>query len=232
MYNLVFLIARSSFWLLQEIDHAFIWYILDYAYSDVIYLIDIMVRFLTGFIDKGEMCKDKAKMAKSYMKTLQFKIDILSVLPTDLLVFFMNATGDSPVTSYLPTFRLNRLLRVSRLSEFRYVTETQTKYPTIFRMFNLVINILLIMHWNGCIYFKFSDYLGFGSDKWVYPALTSTNITQNFSYIEINNMLLTHELDVQYIYCFYWSVQTLTTIAEVLTTIRHTSSPFPENKNE
>ena len=71
------------------------------------------------------------------------------------------------------------------------------------------------MHWNGCIYFKISNYLGFGSDKWVFPALTSSNITHNLTETEINNLLLTHELDVQYIYCFYWSVQTLTTIAEV-----------------
>ena len=214
MYNLIFLIARSSFWLLQEIDYWYIWLIIDYLLSDLIYLIDMFVHFLTAFIDKGEMCKDKRKIAKRYIKTFQFKIDILSVLPTDFLVFFLSSSRKHP-THLLPSLRLNRLLKYYRLSEFRYLTETQSKYPTIFRLCNLVINILLIMHWNGCIYFKFSDYLGFGSDKWVFPSLTSPNITTNISNAEINNLLLTNELDVQYIYCFYWSVQTLTTIAEV-----------------
>jgi hypothetical protein len=74
------------------------------------------------------------------------------------------------------------------------------------------------MHWNACIYFIVSNVAGFGSDLWVFPALTSpaaiatlkqTNATH------VHNILLTHELTAQYIYCFWWSVQTLTTIAEV-----------------
>lgn len=214
MYNLIFLIARSSFWLLQEIDYWYIWLILDYIFSDFIYLIDIFVHFLTAYIDKGEMCTNKRKIAKRYIKTFQFKLDVISLLPSDFLVFLFSSFRKHP-THLLPTLRLNRLLKYYRLSEFRYLTETQSKYPTIFRLCNLVINILLIMHWNGCVYFKFSDNVGFGSDKWVFPSLTSPNITTNLSDAEINNLLLTNELDVQYIYCFYWSVQTLTTIAEV-----------------
>jgi len=215
MYNLIFLIARASFWLLQEIDYWYIWIALDYLICDLIYLVDIFINFITAYIDKGEMCKNRRKIAKRYMKTFQFKIDLICILPVDFLVFFISSSRQHP-THLLPTLRLNRLLKYSRLSEFRYLTETQSKYPTIFRLCNLVVNILLIMHWNGCVYFKLSDYLGFGSDKWVFPSLTPLNITRNLSDAQINNLLLTSELDVQYIYCFYWSVQTLTTIAEVI----------------
>ena len=212
MYNLIFLIARSAFWLLQDIDYWFIWIILDYFVSDFIYLLDIFFRFLTGFMQNGEVCKDKKQISKQYTKTLQYKIDIFSVLPTDLLYFFFSHKTTSRL---LPALRLNRLFRYGRLAEFRALTETQTKFPTIFRMTNLLINILIAMHWNACIYFIVSYFVGFGSDEWVFPAPPSAEQLANLTDTQKRNMLLTNELDVQYIYCFWWSVQTLSTIAEV-----------------
>ena len=115
----------------------------------------------------------------------------------------------------LPALRLNRLFKFSRLMEFRSITETETKYPTIFRLFNLLLNILLAMHWNACIYFIVSNFIGFGHDSWVFPSLTEPAAIARLPGHLANNVLLTHQLDVQYIYCFWWSVQTLTTIAEV-----------------
>lgn len=123
----------------------------------------------------------------------------------------------NPQTNWgvLAAIRLNRLLKFSRLAEFRYLTETETAYPTAFRMTNLLINILLAMHWNACIYFIMSSIIGFGSDEWVFPRLVQETELANLTTGELNNMLLTNRLDVQYIYCFWWSVQTLTTVAEV-----------------
>lgn len=48
-YNLTFLIARMVFWELQEIESYFVWLILDYGISDVVYLTDIFIQFRTGF---------------------------------------------------------------------------------------------------------------------------------------------------------------------------------------
>lgn len=58
--------------------------------------------------------------------------------------------------------------------------------------------ILVLIHWNACLYFAISYAIGFGSDSWVY------NITGR------RNQSLKH----QYIYSFYWSTLTLTTIGE------------------
>jgi hypothetical protein len=144
-------------------------------------------------------------------------LDLLSILPTDLIYFFY-LRDNSPIETphrLLPALRLNRLFKFSRLAEFRSITETETKFPTVFRLCNLLLNILTAMHWNACIYFIVSNISGFGSDTWVFPALTSIESIENFTDTKVNNILMTHELDVQYIYCFWWSVQTMTTIAEV-----------------
>jgi len=48
IYNLIFLVARSVFWELQEIDPKYIWFIFDYGISDLVYLADILIQFRTS----------------------------------------------------------------------------------------------------------------------------------------------------------------------------------------
>ncbi|CAF0773189.1 unnamed protein product [Brachionus calyciflorus] len=213
LYNLIFLIARSAFWLLEDHDYAFIWQIIDYT-VDFFYLLDIFLKCFTGYLEDGLPCPDKQKIARRYVKTLQFKIDLLSLAPTDLIYLFL-LNENFKMKQILAALRLNRLLKFSRYLEFLNLTETETKFPTVFRMSNLLLNILLGMHWNACIYFILSSLHGFGSDKWVYPTLTHEDLELNLTDVQNNNILFTDELDSQYIYCFWWSVQTLTTIAEV-----------------
>ena len=211
IYNLVFIIARTSFWLLQEFK--IVWILFDFM-SDLIYFIDILFTLVTGYMENGELCIERTKIARRYLKTVHFKIDILSVLPLDLVVKLFLASTSSKLF-LVPALRLNKLLKSYRLSEFRTITETKTKFPTIFRMANLLLNILLAMHWNACMYFIISRVVGFGSDSWVFPKMTSPSLLANLTVNELDNILHTHKLDVQYIFCFWWSVLTLTTIGEV-----------------
>ena len=83
--------------------------------------------------------------------------------------------------------------------EFFQRTETRTNYPNLLRISNLVMYIVIIIHWNACLYFAISKTLGFGSDTWVYPDIRRPDFGQ---------------LSWQYVYCLYWSTLTLTTIGE------------------
>ncbi|XP_054705541.1 cyclic nucleotide-gated cation channel alpha-3 isoform X3 [Grus americana] len=188
-YNWCMLVCRACFDELQ-IDHIKLWLFLDYG-SDIIYVLDMFVRFRTGFLEQGLLVQDQKKLRDHYTKTTQFKLDVLSLLPTDLayLKFGLN----------YPELRFNRLLRISRLFEFFDRTETRTNYPNMFRIGNLVLYILIIIHWNACIYFAISKLIGFGTDSWVYP---------NVSIPEYGR------LSRKYIYSLYWSTLTLTTIGE------------------
>ncbi|XP_044539514.1 cyclic nucleotide-gated cation channel alpha-3, partial [Gracilinanus agilis] len=143
------------------------------------------------FLEQGLMVKDAEKLKKHYMKMFQFKLDVLSLVPTDLAYL--------KVGPNFPELRFNRLLKFSRLFEFFDRTETRTNYPNMFRIGNLVLYILIIIHWNACIYFAISKVIGFGTDSWVYP---------NISIPEYGR------LSRKYIYCLYWSTLTLTTIGE------------------
>ncbi|XP_048840678.1 cyclic nucleotide-gated cation channel-like isoform X3 [Brienomyrus brachyistius] len=104
LYNWVLLVARACFDALQT-DCYVLWLVLDYL-SDVVYILDTCVRLRTGFLEQGLLVKDLSKLSKSYVNTLHFKLDVMSILPTDLAYI---ATG-----IHTPQLRFNRLLRFPR----------------------------------------------------------------------------------------------------------------------
>ncbi|XP_026884820.2 cyclic nucleotide gated channel subunit alpha 2a [Electrophorus electricus] len=195
LYNWCLLVARACFDELQT-NNYILWLVLDYL-SDLVYILDTCVRLRTGFLEQGLLVKDLKKLRESYVRTPQFKIDLLSILPTDLAYI---ATGIN-----VPELRFNRLMRFSRMFEFFDRTETRTSYPNTFRISNLILYILVIIHWNACIYFAISKSLGFGSDQWVYPNISDPEFGT---------------LTRGYVYCLYWSTLTLTTIGEMPAPVR------------
>ncbi|XP_048220479.1 cGMP-gated cation channel alpha-1 [Perognathus longimembris pacificus] len=189
MYNWTMIIARACFDELQS-DYIEYWFFCDY-FSDIVYLIDMFVRTRTGYLEQGLLVKDKVKLIEKYKSNFQFKLDVLSVIPTDLLYIKLGWN--------YPEIRLNRLLRISRMFEFFQRTETRTNYPNIFRISNLVMYIVIIIHWNACVYYSISKAIGFGNDTWVYPDVNDPEFGR---------------LARKYVYSLYWSTLTLTTIGE------------------
>lgn len=133
-------------------------------------------------------------MIVHYLKSNAFKLDLLSMLPFDLL-YLIPAVG-----VIHPIVRLNRLLRIHRMMQFFYQAESRTNWPNALRIFNLMMYISLSIHWNACFYFLISKGIGFGSDNWVYPNITEEGFDG---------------LGRQYLFSLYWSTLTLTTIGEV-----------------
>uniref|UniRef100_A0A3B4C7T0 Cyclic nucleotide-binding domain-containing protein n=1 Tax=Pygocentrus nattereri TaxID=42514 RepID=A0A3B4C7T0_PYGNA len=194
-YNLMMIVTRACFNELQS-TYTILWIILDYT-ADFIYYTDTFVRSRTGFLEQGLLVKDGKKLMDHYRTTSQFKYDMMSMIPTD--IFMLKVGYDNP------ELRFNRLFKMSRLFEFFDRTETRTNYPNIFRISNLVLYILIIIHWNACIFYAISKTIGFGTDTWVYP---------NISHPEYGRLAR------KYIYCLYWSTLTLTTIGETPPPVR------------
>ncbi|XP_049646115.1 cGMP-gated cation channel alpha-1 [Suncus etruscus] len=189
MYNWTMIIARSCFDELQS-DYLKYWLFFDYG-ADIVYLLDMFVRTRTGYLEQGLLVREELKLIEKYKSNVQFKLDALSMIPTDLLYFKLGWN--------YPEIRLNRLLRISRMFEFFQRTETRTNYPNIFRISNLVMYIVIIIHWNACVYYSISKAIGFGNDTWVYPDINDPEFGR---------------LARKYVYSLYWSTLTLTTIGE------------------
>uniref|UniRef100_A0A671PYZ3 Cyclic nucleotide-gated channel rod photoreceptor subunit alpha-like n=1 Tax=Sinocyclocheilus anshuiensis TaxID=1608454 RepID=A0A671PYZ3_9TELE len=159
MYNWILIIARACLEELQK-DYLMLWFILDYL-SDLMYVLDMVFRTRTGYLEQGLLVKDEKKLRDRYMQSVQFKLDLASMVPTDIFYFYFGLN--------YPEIRMNKLLRVNRLFEFFQRTETRTNFPNVFRISNLVMYIVIIIHWNACMYYSFSKAIGFGSDAFVYP---------------------------------------------------------------
>lgn len=87
-----------------------------------------------GYLDQGLLVRDASKLRKHYFSAKRWRIDLLSMLPTDLAYIWWppsscNASVPCPVI-----VRLNRLLRLPRMWEWFDRTETATGYPNAFRI--------------------------------------------------------------------------------------------------
>lgn len=162
----------------------------------------------SGFLKQGLLVRDAKELRLHYFSKKSWILEIVSILPTDLAYIWWSPDTCNFDSVPCPVIvRINRLLRLPRMLEWFDRTETATGYPNAFRICKVVLAILVLIHWNACLYFAISYALGFGTDNWVYNLRGPINST----------------LSRQYIYSFYWSTLTLTTIGE---------TPTPENDPE
>ncbi|XP_053296057.1 cyclic nucleotide-gated cation channel alpha-4 [Pleuronectes platessa] len=198
VYNWVIIILRTCFTGIAT-SYLPVWLTLDYL-SDLMYIVDMVITVHTGFLDQGILIIDLNQLKKRYLHSKHFLRDLISVLPTDFLYFLFGIQT--------PMVRINRLLRMPRLNEALDRMETRTSYPNTFRITKLMSYIFVLIHWNACLYFALSNYIGFGSDRWVYP---------NISNAEFASMRR------QYFYCFWFSAQIFTTVGD---------TPLPKREEE
>lgn len=125
-----------------------------------------LLYYVSGYLEQGLLVREQAKLLKNYTSSVSFKLDILSLLPTDLLYIMIGTSCENKVPCGV-IVRMNRLFRFPRMQEFFDRTETRTNFPYAFRIAKLICYILVIIHWNACFFFAMSYVIGFGTDSWV-----------------------------------------------------------------
>ncbi|XP_061711817.1 cyclic nucleotide-gated cation channel alpha-3 isoform X6 [Cydia pomonella] len=194
LYNLWVIVYRFAF---QEIngETLVVWFCLDY-FSDFLYLADILFHFRTGYLEDGVLQTDAAKLRAHYMNSTTFYIDCLCLLPLDFL--YLSIGFNSILRSF-------RLVKIYRFWAFMDRTERHTNYPNLFRSTSLIHYLLVIFHWNGCLYHIIYKNNGFGSKNWVYHDTETADVVK------------------QYLQSYYWCTLALTTIGDL---------PRPRSKGE
>lgn len=189
LYNLWTLIVRQSFPELQAVSPT-TWLTCD-CFTDLIFFFDVGVQFRTGYLEQGLMVYNNKKLAGHYLKSRSFILDLLALLPLDLLQFNLGSN---------PMLRFPRFLKVYRLYNYYYMVESRTVYPNLWRVLNLIHILLILAHWFGCFYYLLSQVEGFQGD-WVYPYRPGDYAT----------------LTRKYLGSLYWATLTLTTIGDLPT---------------
>ncbi|XP_046721282.1 cyclic nucleotide-gated cation channel beta-1 isoform X2 [Silurus meridionalis] len=159
-YNVWLIPVRWAF-PYQTSENIHLWLLADYL-CDAIYILDITVfQPRLEFVRGGDIVCNKKDMREHYMKTERFKMDVISLMPLDILYFF---TG---VKSIL---RFPRLLKYMAFFEFNDRLEAVMKKAYIYRVIRTSLYLLYSLHCNACLFYWGSDYEGLGSTKWVYDG--------------------------------------------------------------
>ncbi|VVC28560.1 Hypothetical protein CINCED_3A025568 [Cinara cedri] len=188
LYNFWVIIYRFAF---SEINRSTIvvWFCLDYL-CDLLYVIDILFHFRTGYLEDGVLQTDAVKLRNHYMNSTTFYIDCLCLLPLDFL--YLSIGFNSILRSF-------RIVKIYRFWAFMDRTERHTNYPNLIRSGSLIHYLLVIFHWNGCLYHIIYKNNGFGSKNWVYTD-SDTEETDTVK---------------RYLQSYYWCTLALTTIGDL-----------------
>ncbi|CAI2730832.1 unnamed protein product [Schistosoma spindalis] len=188
LYNLWAPIARQAFTELQ-ITYQMLWFSLD-TFADITYLIDIFVQCNTSYLKRGLKVRNHQKLAKRYIKSYKFLLDLLSLFPLDLIQFKIGIQ---------PMLRFPRFLKWYRCHEWKVRVENRTIFPNLWRVLNLIHILFLGCHWFASFYYLLSKYEGF-KNPWGYqPHINNENDTISRIYLK----------------SFYWATLTLTTIGDL-----------------
>lgn len=189
LYNLWTLIVRQSLPELQAVAPT-VWLAFD-SFTDAVFCLDVAVQFRTGYLEQGLMVYNSKKLAGHYLKSKSFILDLLALLPLDLLQVNLGSN---------PMLRFPRFLKIYRVYNYYYMVESRTVYPNLWRVLNLIHILLILAHWFGCFYYLLSEAESFQGD-WVYPYRPGEYAT----------------LTRKYLGSLYWSTLTLTTIGDLPT---------------
>ena len=108
---------------------------------------------------------DRLLCSKNYVKHGDFKTDLVSVLPLEIVYIFLGVSGWTTI------FRLNRVIRLYAFSRAFDRWDAATKVPTIVRMIKTINIMIILMHLLACAYYMFSSAEGIGTNKFVYNGI-------------------------------------------------------------
>ncbi|GCC26447.1 hypothetical protein chiPu_0004864 [Chiloscyllium punctatum] len=145
----------------QTPDNVHLWLLMDY-FCDLIYVIDMaFFQSRLQFVQGGDIITAIKPMRENYMKTPKFKMDLVSLLPLDILYIKLG---------FRPVLRFPRLMKYMTFLEFNDRLEAIMSKAYIYRVIRTTIYLLYSLHINACLYYWASDYEGIGATKWVYDG--------------------------------------------------------------
>ena len=114
---------------------------------DLVFMFDIILRFRTTYIDSisGEEVMDSMLIAKKYVTSATFVIDVLSTVPLD------DFTGGE--SQFLRLLGLLKLIRILRMNSVILNLNSGQEVKAAFKVGFLVFAMMLYIHLMACIWY-------------------------------------------------------------------------------
>ena len=177
-------------------DSGLAWFVID-RLLEVIFFIDIVLNFNTGYRDHDVVVVDRTLIAQNYIFGWFF-IDLLATIPFDLI--FEVKTSPLLEPSVFRLSKLPRLLRLLRLFRahrvFTSVRDSLRFGHALERLTKLIVSAVFVAHWFACIF----HFIGVterarGEENWI-----------------VNEGLQDASRSEMYITSVYWAMTTMTTV--------------------
>lgn len=153
LYNAFVIPLRSSF-PFQTAENFPYWFMMDIG-ADLVYLIDMLfIKHRTMYLYEGFWIRDSQLTRKNYMRKLQFKMDVVSLMPLELL-YLHPSIGTGAVFLRIP-----RLLKIQTFWEFFKLLDRIIASPHILRVGKTLSYMLYMIHITACVYYAVSDLKG------------------------------------------------------------------------
>ncbi|KAF2898667.1 hypothetical protein ILUMI_07501, partial [Ignelater luminosus] len=159
LYNVWVIPLRSTF-PYQTPSNRAIWMFFDY-FADVVYVADVLfIQTRIMYVSEGFSVSDYRLTRQNYLRKLNFKLDLLSLLPLDLLYMYF---GPEKVILRWPRF-----FKLHTFWSFFDLVDKLIASPHIIRVTRTLLYMMYLIHVNACAYYAFSLWEGIGSNNFVY----------------------------------------------------------------
>ena len=132
---------------------------------DMLFIIDIILNFRTGFLVEGQLVKDAPRIARHYFFGAFF-IDLIGSFPLNFVLLAINSDDSREESAgrlnrqlrLLRIVKLNRLLRLAKLSKNLKYIELFIKFnPSMMRVVKMFLLMFGCCHWMGCAWWFVAD---------------------------------------------------------------------------
>ncbi|KAH8048779.1 voltage-gated potassium channel [Aureococcus anophagefferens] len=150
---------------------------------DLYFCLDILKTFNVGFVNYNDvLVMDRYAVARRYASTWLL-IDLTSSIPiSHILKLFINENGGALVSGK-KALKLARLAKLSKLLKLMRATQFVQRLRTflfqvlddlgirisdaVFKLVRLLLYLLVLAHWLGCLFYLLCRLYGFPSESWV-----------------------------------------------------------------
>jgi Ion transport protein len=180
---------------------------------DLSFVCDITLSFFTAFETNAGLLERRPRQISVHYLRTWFVPDVVSTFPWDLISLIFQGTGKQSLLQLPRYIRLLRVVKIFKLLRAIRLRESFTRMEVYLRlkhghvrMFWMLVTVLLIAHWFGCIFYFFGAISLPDHDSWITQPGVPT------------------DLYGLYITALYFSVYTVTTIGNGTSS---QSAPFP-----
>lgn len=210
LYSAVVVPMQLAFWNDFQSDG---WRALNYV-IDVVFILDIIVNFRTGFIVGGHYVNDPWASAIHYLRG-GFAVDFVGSFPLNVILDATSAGSEdynaaSRVNRLLRLFRMFKLARMLKLAKYTQNIELLQHNPGVMRIMRLSAISLLLCHLLGCIWWLVADLERTSPPEWFGMDRPGMSVAENLWMPEA--YLVNASLALKLTHSFYWGAGMVTSL--------------------